>query len=109
MKKRMRKKVEKQADFIQKVEVFLIGNSLQTKCHIKAKEQHPPYKFAFYVYKKGRLEAVAKSQYTKFDTNQVQLTEGGEYFVKVFVKNDETNEVTTKISQPVQKTLIVDI
>ncbi|WP_167630119.1 hypothetical protein [Listeria valentina] len=109
MKKRMKKKVEKRTELIQGVEVFLTGDNLQTKCLIAKNELKSSYSFAFYVYKKGQVEAVAKSKYTLFDTNQVKLSEGGEYRVKVFVKHNETNEITTKTSQPIQKTQIVDI
>ncbi len=105
----MKKKVEKQVDLIQKIDVFLIGDYLQTKCHLNTKDQQASFTFAFYIYKKGQAEAVAKSKYTQFDTNQIRLTEGGEYFVKVFVKHNKTNEVKTKISESVHKTKIVDI
>ncbi|MBC1522358.1 hypothetical protein ACSMFR_13380 [Listeria aquatica] len=109
MKKRMKKKVEKQTELIQSVEVFLAGDNLQTKCLIAKKEPKTSYSFAFYIYKKGQAEAIAKSKYTPFDTNQVKLSEGGEYRVKVFVKHNETNKITTKISQPIQKTQVSDI
>lgn len=109
MKKRTKKKVEKLTELIQSVEVSIKGDFLKTKIQLSEREPKQGYSFAYYVYKTGRAEAVAKSTYTKQDTNKVKLVEGGEYRVKVFVMRDDNREVKTRTSTPVHKTQIVDI
>lgn len=109
MKKRLEKKMNKQEEWIQKVDVFSVGEYLQTKCRITSKGNKEEYTYAFYVYKTGIAEAINKSKYTKIDSHQVLLTEGGEYRVKVFVKKNRSGEVKTKMSNPIRKTMIFDI
>ncbi|EUJ20972.1 hypothetical protein ACRW9N_10640 [Listeria aquatica] len=109
MKKRLRKKMKKQEELIQGLDVFISDDYLQVKCHISRKVTPSDYEFAFYTYQTGIPEAVDKSKYTKFDTHQVLLKSGGEYRVKVFVRHLKSNEVVTKISQPIRKTRIVKL
>ncbi|MHC5250869.1 hypothetical protein ACYRFS_06435 [Listeria kieliensis] len=109
MKKRLRKKMKKQEELIQDVAVFISGDHLQVKCHTARKINPEDYEFAFYTYQTGVAEAIDKSKYTSFDTHQVLLKSGGEYRVKVFVRRRGDSEVTTKISQPIRKTRIVDL
>ncbi|EMG28716.1 hypothetical protein X560_2713 [Listeria fleischmannii 1991] len=109
MKKRTKKKVEKLTELIQSVEVSLKGDFLQTKCQLSIRESKSNYSFAYYVYKTGKTEAIAKSTYTDQDTHKVKLTEGGEYRVKVFVMQNDNQEVKTRTSLPIRKTQIVDI
>lgn len=91
---------------IKKVDVFLVDNYLQMKCHINNPKEK--YFFAFYVYRKNKKDAVYKSPYNSFNTHQIRLNEEGEYKVKVFVKDIETNRIQTMMSPSIQKSTIID-
>lgn len=109
MEKRIEKKMNKQEEWIQEVEVSVVGEYLQAKCLITSKDNKEECSYAFYVYKTGITEAIHKSKYTKMDTHQVLLTEGGEYCVKVLVKKNRSGEVKTKMSNPIRKKMKADI
>ncbi|MBA3925420.1 hypothetical protein [Listeria rustica] len=93
-------------ELIQNIEVFFTKNYLQVKVIAAGFEESAAY--AFYVYKAGNSEAIAKSAYKKFDTYQLEILEPGEYRVKVFMKNTKTGQVITQTSERIQKTNIVE-
>ncbi|MBC1561863.1 hypothetical protein [Listeria booriae] len=91
---------------IQSVEVFFNKAYLQTK--VMATDPNQELIYAFYVYRVGELEAIAKSVYKKFDTHQLEITVPGEYRVKVFAKSKKTGQVITKSSKSIQYTIVKD-
>ncbi|KGL38224.1 hypothetical protein BMT55_02300 [Listeria newyorkensis] len=93
-------------EMIQHIETFFTENYLQVKVTLAETDENNVY--AFYVYKGGDAEAIAKSPYKKFDTYQLEVLEAGEYRVKVFVKNTKTGQVVTKTSERIRKTIIVE-
>lgn len=97
---------KKEENLIKSIDVFLVNNYLQTKCHLTKSKKN--YSFAFYVYQRGKVDAVFQSKYSCFNTNQVKLIESGEYRVKVFVKKNDTNDIKTMMSSAIQKTIIID-
>ncbi|PEH49697.1 hypothetical protein [Enterococcus faecium] len=100
------KKKETKEDLIKSVDVFLVKQYLQTKCQLTTSKKG--YSFAFYVYQQDRADAIYRSDYSSFDTNQIKLVDNGEYRVKVFVKNNTTNEIKTMMSSPIQKTTVIN-
>lgn len=103
----LNKNTDDKKNLIKSIDIFLVRQYLQTKCKLTKPKKN--YSFAFYVYKNDKSDAIYRSEYTLFDTNQIKLVENGEYRVKVFVKNNETNEIQTKMSAPIQKSTIVDL
>jgi hypothetical protein len=102
----LKKRKYKTNFLIKSIDVFLVNHYLQTKCNLTVPKEN--YSFAFYVYHKNKREPVFRSNYSEFDTNQVKLNENGEYRVKVFVKNNETKEIKTLMSSPIQKSTVID-
>lgn len=91
----------------EEVVVLFMVDYLFVKCFFERPLKKGRFSFAYYVYKEESpgvmAKTIYKSTYIQTDYFRIVVDEPGSYKVKVFIRDNKTNEVFRKLSESIIK------